>query len=119
MQSSWHGFEFSPDGFHLLVNTSEALLFIDGFKKDAPIVVIPRKGDYAAPLGACFSSDAKYVLCGTDDNDVQIFDTLAGTAKGALPGGHVAPVGCVRCNPKYDMVASGCVNTALWIRTGK
>jgi WD40 repeat protein len=119
LQSSWHGFEFSPDGFHLLVNSSEALIVLDGFKKDAPLVVIPRKGEYSSPLGACFSADAKYALCGTDDNDIHIYDKLTGTLKNSLTGGHVAPVGCIRCNPRYDIIASGCVNTALWVRTSK
>jgi hypothetical protein len=31
--------------------------------------------------------------------------------------GHVAPVGAVRCNKVYNMMASGCVNTALWVKT--
>ena len=55
------------------------------------------------------------MLLGTEENELQIYDKLTGTLKNTLMG-HVAPVGCVRCNPKYDLIASGCVNTALWIR---
>jgi COMPASS component SWD2 len=115
LQSNWSSFEFSPDGFHLLVNTSEALIVLDGFKKGITPIVIPRKNESGTPLGGCLSADAKFVLLGTEENELQIYDKLTGTLKNTLMG-HVAPVGCVRCNPKYDLIASGCVNTALWIR---
>jgi COMPASS component SWD2 len=115
LQSNWSSFEFSPDGFHLLVNTSEALIVLDGFKKDVPPVVIPRKNESGTALGGCLSADAKFVFSGTEENELQVYDKLTGALKNSFLG-HVAPVGCVRCNPKYDMVASGCVNTALWIR---
>lgn len=115
LQSAWSSFEFSPDGFHLLVNTSEALIVLDGFKKDVPPVIIPRKNESGATLGGCLSADAKFVFSGTEDNELQVYDKLTGTLRNTFSG-HVAPVGYVRCNPKYDVVASGCVNTALWIR---
>lgn len=115
LQSNWSSFEFSPDGFHLLVNTAEALIVLDGFKKDVPPVVIPRKNESGTNLGGCLSADAKYVFSGTEENELQVYDKLTGALRNTFLG-HVAPVGCVRCNPKYDIVASGCVNTALWIR---
>lgn len=115
LQSNWSGFEFSPDGFHLLVNTNEALIVLDGFKKDVPPIVIPRKNESGTTLGGCLSADAKYVFSGTEDNELQVYDKLTGVLKNTFLG-HVAPIGSIRCNPKYDMVASGCVNTALWIR---
>ena len=115
LQSNWNSFEFSPDGFHLLVNTNEALIVLDGFKKDVPPVVIPRKNESGTILGGCLSADAKYVFSGTEENELQAYDKLTGVLKNTLLG-HVAPVGCVRCNPKYDMVVSGCVNTAIWSR---
>jgi COMPASS component SWD2 len=115
LQSNWTGFEFSPDGFHLLVNTNEALILLDGFKKDVLPVIIPRKNESGTTLGGCLSADAKYIFSGTEENELQAFDKLTGVLKNTFFG-HVAPVGSIRCNPKYDMVASGCVNTALWIR---
>ena len=114
LQSNWSSFEFSPDGFHLLINTAEALIVLDGFKKDVPPVVIPRKNESGTILGGCLSADAKFVFSGTEENELQVYDKLTGALRNTFLG-HVAPVGCVRCNPKYDMVASGCVNTALWI----
>ena len=115
LQSAWTGFEFSADGFHILVNTAESLIIIDAFKEDVPPVVIPKKNEGGMSLGACLSADAKWVLSGTDDNELAIYDKTTGALCNTLTG-HVAPIGCVKCNPRYDMWASGCVNTALWLR---
>jgi COMPASS component SWD2 len=116
LTSSWDSISFSPDGFHLLANASEAVLILDAFKEDSPPVVIPKKNESSGcDLGACISADAKYVFTGTEDNELQIYEKSTGSLKTTLTG-HVAPVGCVACNPKYDIFASGCVNTALWIR---
>ena len=115
LQSTWTGFEFSADGFHILINTTEALVVVDAFKEDAPPVVILKKNEAGIPLGACLSADAKWVLSGTDDYELAVYDKTTGALCNTLAG-HVAPVGCVKCNPRLDMWASGCVNTALWLR---
>ena len=117
LQSAWTGFEFSADGFHILVNTAESLIVIDAFKEDVPPVVIPKKNEGGMSLGACLSADAKWVLSGTDDNELAIYDKTTGALCNTLTG-HVAPIGCIKCNPRFDMWASGCVNTALWLRNG-
>lgn len=112
----WTSFDFSTDGNNLLVNTqSDALYVLDGFNSEVePIVLNGRKNDAGLSLGACFSSNSKQVLTGNEDNQVLIYDTQSGELQGTLDG-HVAPVGCVRYNPKFDEFATGCVNTVLWI----
>ena len=115
LTSTWTGLEFSADGLHMLVNTTETLLVIDAFKEGVPPVVIPKKNEAGISLGACMSADAKYVLSGTDDNELAVYDKKTGALCNTLTG-HVAPVDCVKCNPRLDMWASGCVNTALWLR---
>jgi WD40 repeat protein len=99
------------------VNTNESLILVDAFKEDVPPVVIPKKNEAGMTLGACLSSDAKWVLSGTDENELAVYDKSTGALCTTLTG-HVAPIGCVKCNPRYDMWASGCVNTALWLRGG-
>lgn len=115
----WNSFEFSTDGNHILVNTqSDLLLVIDGFRADIePLAITTRKNDTAQlTLGSCLTPNSKYVVTANEDNEVLIYDykTVPGQIKSVLTG-HVAPVGCVRCNPKYDVIASGCLNTVLWI----
>lgn len=116
LQVPWTSFDFSPDGLHLLVNTQSDLMFVlDGFTPKEPLVITGRKNENAWSLGACFSADARHVIAGNDENDIQVFDRQTGELKSTLTG-HVSPVGHIKANPKYDVLASGCVNTVLWIR---
>jgi len=116
LQTSWTSFEFSSDGNHLLLNSaSDFLLVLDGFRNDVePLLITSRKNDAGVALGACFSANSKYVLTGNDDNDFLLLDRNSGELKRSLTG-HVAPVGCVCSNPKFDIFATGCVNSVLWI----
>ena len=117
VQSPWTGLEFSGDGLHILVNTNtDAVLVLDGFKRDVDPKVIIRKNEEGTNLGACFTTDAQQVITGNDDNDILFFNKETGFLNNTLKG-HVSPVGCIRCNPKYDVIASSCVNTVLWLPT--
>jgi WD40 repeat protein len=143
-------------GEDLGVNTSSAaVLVLDGFKSDVePAVILRRKGSGAGAaaarelanmsssksstknatkalgLGACFSTDSRYVLVGNEDNEINSYEiTAAGTAVGVSADnnnaiscqhmstllGHTSPVGCIAPNPKYDVIASACITTALWV----
>jgi COMPASS component SWD2 len=123
LDSMWNQFEFSPDGNHILVSTqSDVLLVLDGFRADVePLAITTRKNDSQAKLGSCMSPTAKYVVTASEDNEVLLYDYKnedGGKAKAKLCGvltGHVSPVGCIACNPKYDVMATACVNTVLWI----
>jgi COMPASS component SWD2 len=116
LNTTWSGFEFSPDGLHLLVNTTtDLMLVIDGFKEDTePVAICARKNDTGYTLGACFSADAKYVIAGNEAMEVQIFEKSTGRLVNTLSG-HADAVTCVAANPVYDVIASGCINTVLWI----
>jgi COMPASS component SWD2 len=121
VSAPWTSFEFSPDGSKILVNTkSEMMLILDSFSNEdnviEPIIIVNRKNDSSISLGACFSADGQYVLSGNDDNDIQVYETLTGKTCCSLSG-HVGPVSCIKANPRYDVIASGCTNTALWLRS--
>jgi COMPASS component SWD2 len=113
---SWTSFEFCRDGSQILINTdAEHMWLIDSYRNDtAPIVLAPRKNESSLALGCCFSGDAKSIFVGNEDNDILLFDRETAKVKAALTG-HVAPVGCIAANPKFDMFATSCTNTVLWI----
>lgn len=118
LSAAWSDFQFAPDGNTILVNTkSDLLLVLDGFKEETePVAICNRKNDTNGALGACFSGDANYVIAGTDNNDVQIMDRTDGSIVNTLTG-HIAPVNAITCNPVYDVMATGCLNTVLWIHS--
>jgi COMPASS component SWD2 len=124
LEGNWTGFEFSTDGNHILVSTqSDLLLVLDGFRPDVePIAITSRKNEAQLTLGCTMSPNAETVVAASEDNEVMIFDykdpSVALTGRPLLKSvltGHVSPVGCIACNPKYDVMATGCVNTVLWI----
>lgn len=144
LQGAWSSFEFSTDGNHILVNTqSDLLLVLDGFRNDAePIPVTMRKNEAGLVLGSCLAPNAKHVVTASEDNEILIFDykSDSGGSSGSISNnsgsnaavdgigvassnpalksvlaGHVSAIGCIKCNPKYNVMASGCVNTVLWI----
>ncbi len=118
LASSWTHFYFSPDGAKVLVNTnSDILLSLDGFRPDVePIVLCGRNNASSlSSLGLCFSPDSKCVFAGTEDKKVHVYDHMSGQQISTLNGEHMAPVTGVKCNPKYDVLATAGVNAALWL----
>mgnify|MGYP003386596839 CR=1 FL=1 len=98
--------------------------------------------DKALMLGACFSSDSRHVLVGNEENEINTYEVSAGgsdsmnsmnsfgsgSSTNSIDNantisckhvstllGHTSPVGCIAANPKYDVVASACRSTSLWV----
>lgn len=114
LTTSWTSFQFSPDGHKIVVNTkAEMMLVLDSFVVGEPTAICSRKNDSNAKLGACVSADSQCILSGNEDNEILIYDITSGKLQNTLTG-HVGPVGSIICNPRYDVVAAGCTNTALW-----
>lgn len=116
----WTHFEFSADGKNILINTNtDAVLVCDSYdNKDEPLAICSRRindspGQHP-PLAAAFSPDSRYVMTGTGDNNIQVCDVKTGEVRRTLTG-HKAPVKNICCNPVYDMFASSCLSTALWV----
>ena len=120
--SEWTDLEFSPDGKHVLISTSSGMvLIVDGFNGSNEVpVAICRNATFseteAAPLPspACFSPDSRFIFSGSADKSIQVSDRVSGRCLTNLRG-HASPVKVLACNPAYDMMASACVATALWL----
>ena len=56
----------------------------------------------------------QHLLTGSDDGDVHVFGAEDGQLKTRLKG-HTGPVRHVVANPVYEVVASACSSTLLWI----
>ena len=116
LESTWTDFTFSPDDKKVFVNTnSDVCLLLDGFNRAPPTVITNRKNETGLTLGACYSPDGKKVYVGNDDSEIQIYDTSNGQLLSMLTG-HVTPVRSIKCNPKYEVVASGCFTSVLWLK---
>jgi COMPASS component SWD2 len=118
----WTDIKFSSCGDWILVNTDAdyvlCLSSFPGSEEDEPVIIHTRKhlelGTHGHGNGVAFSADSSYILVSTEDNEVVVYDRTTGEEVHALTG-HPQPVGCIACNPKYDITATACVNAALWI----
>lgn len=124
LDTVWDGFSFAPNGKSILVNTCSDLILLLEDSPECnvePLAICSRKNDTGNALGACYSADSKHVICGDEDGEVQVYELnwtdskKSATFVNSLTG-HVDPVSKVAANPVYDVIASGCVNTALWVR---
>jgi len=114
----WTGMEFSNDGRHVLLSSRSAWFCIDAFKGH---VVAEYKGHSGAgghPLVASVSPDCKHVLCGSQDGKVHAWELESGRACPPWQDQHPGPVGLVRWNPKFRVVASACTALCFWLPQG-
>ena len=88
---------------------------MDGFEsKVTPTVILSRKNDSNILYGSCMSKDSQYVISGSDDAELRIYNKTNGSLVRTLTG-HEEVINQVCCNPKYDLLASSCKNTLLWL----
>ena len=80
-------------------------------------VFTEHQNDLHSELDACFTPNAEYVLSGSEDSGIYVWRADDGKLAKVLKG-HSSPVGRVLCSPKYEVIASACTNTALWIDAG-
>lgn len=96
----------------MLVQTDTgAAVVLDGYEGTIQRIFQPANG---TGTSTCFTPDDQNVLVGTTAGSIDVFNVQSGTKVKSLEG-HSGPVGALACNPKYAQIASGCINTCLWI----
>ena len=114
-RARWTNLQFSSDGNHILISTDASLIImVDAFECSVKQVFLGHANDNGSELEACFTPCTKYVLSGSEDSNIHVWNVADGSIATTLRG-HVGAVGHVICSPKYELVASACMNTALWI----
>jgi len=112
----WTGLKFSPDGKTILVSTNGSMIkLIDAFSGSCLQTFTGHINSKQIPLEASFSPDSQFVISGSTDGRVHIWNAENGTKVCVLNGDHTGPVQCVQFNPKYMMMASSCKNMAFWL----
>ncbi|MBN3311830.1 WDR82 protein, partial [Atractosteus spatula] len=109
----WTGLKFSNDGKLILVSTNGgALRLLDAFKG----AVLHSFGGYnnskGVTLEASFTPDSQFVLIGSEDGKIHVWNAESGMKVAVLDGKHTGPVTCLQFNPKFMTFASACSNMA-------
>uniref|UniRef100_A0A8C7J1J4 WD repeat domain 82 n=1 Tax=Oncorhynchus kisutch TaxID=8019 RepID=A0A8C7J1J4_ONCKI len=107
----WTGLKFSNDGKLILVSTNGgALRLLDAFKG----AVMHSFGGYnnskAVTLEASFTPDSQFIMIGSEDGKVHVWNAESGMKVAVLDGKHTGPVTCLQFNPKFMTFASACSN---------
>eukprot|EP01017_Pseudomicrothorax_dubius_P012271 TRINITY_DN1492_c0_g1_i7.p1 TRINITY_DN1492_c0_g1~~TRINITY_DN1492_c0_g1_i7.p1 ORF type:complete len:343 (+),score=73.06 TRINITY_DN1492_c0_g1_i7:110-1138(+) len=106
--------KFSGDGNHLLMGTSEdCLLLVDAYDLNLKKRISGFANDSGLRLEACFTPDSKFLISGSENGVVHIWD-VEGNEVQKLEG-HPKAVTNVRFNPKYILMATACTNIILWM----
>ncbi|CAM9754688.1 unnamed protein product [Ascophyllum nodosum] len=115
----WKSMKFSADGHSILIGTDASLvLTLHAFEGNVKQQVFTgHVNDNHSDLDACFTPNAEYVLSGSEDRGIYAWRAADGKLAKVLKG-HSSSVGRVMCSPKYEVIASACTNTALWIDAG-
>jgi len=111
----WSDIKFSNDGKYILLSTTESPIFlIDSFSGAKKQTYTTRVNDNQSVLEASFSPDAQYVLSGSEDGSVHVWNTVT-SEEVAVWRGHAGAVGAVQWNPRYMMAASADFRLVFWI----
>jgi COMPASS component SWD2 len=107
---------FSPNGKYLLASAANtnAIFLMDAFTGQKLQEYNTHNNSTGRPLDASFSANGEFVVSGSDDKTIRVWDTIGGQEV-AVWNGHKDVVRCVRWNPKLMMVASGCNQMAFWV----
>lgn len=110
---TFNSIQFNQAGNQILVQSDEGLaVVLDGYEGTVQRIFQSTRGGRCT--SACFTPDDKTVLMGGETGTIDCWDVPSGRVIKTLEG-HKGPVGAIRANPKYNLIASSCTNTCLWI----
>jgi COMPASS component SWD2 len=104
--------KFSPCGKFLLIATDRGEIFtIDSFR--GSLVAVYRRDHDKPGAVPCFSPDSQFVAAGRPDGPIDVWRTDTGQYSAELKG-HTSYARQVRFSPSRALLATACIQTALW-----
>ncbi|KAG9336058.1 hypothetical protein JZ751_003324 [Albula glossodonta] len=114
----WTGLKFSNDGKLILVSTNGGTLrLLDAFKGAMLHSLGGYNNNKGVTLEASFTPDSQFIMIGSEDGKIHVWNAESGMKVAVLDGKHTGPVTCLQFNPKFMTFASACSNMAFWLPT--
>uniref|UniRef100_A0ACB8EI66 WD repeat-containing protein 82 n=1 Tax=Sphaerodactylus townsendi TaxID=933632 RepID=A0ACB8EI66_9SAUR len=114
----WTGLKFSNDGKLFLISTNGGFIrLIDAFKGAVLHTFAGYNNSKAVTLEASFTPDSQFVMIGSEDGKIHVWNGEGGMKVAVLDGKHTGPITCLQFNPKFMTFASACSNMAFWLPT--
>jgi COMPASS component SWD2 len=67
------------------------------------------------PLEASFTPDSQFIISGSSDGKIHIWNVERGNKVAVLSSDHVDTVQSIQFNPKFMMFASTCQQMVFWL----
>uniref|UniRef100_T1HIB0 WD repeat-containing protein 55 homolog n=2 Tax=Rhodnius prolixus TaxID=13249 RepID=T1HIB0_RHOPR len=115
-EDDWTALKFSSNGRTLLISSTSAYIrLVDAFHGTPLQTFTGHLNNHSTPVEASFSPDSQFVLSGSSDGRVHVWNARTGYKVCVFNAGHTGPVYCVQFNPKFMMFASACTNMSFWL----
>jgi WD40 repeat protein len=112
--------KFGPQGYFVLLTTKQNLVILlssSDLKKVLEITDFVN--DSKLNIEASFTPDESYLMIGSEDGHIRLFEIPKGKKICELNQKHTSSALCVKFNHQYMMLASSCKNLIMWIPTEK
>ncbi|XP_044539876.1 WD repeat-containing protein 82-like [Gracilinanus agilis] len=114
----WTGLKFSKDGKHILLYTNGSCFHVvDAFKGMVTHIFSGYNNHQALSLEAAFTPDSQFVMIGSEDGKIHIWNGENGDKVAVLDAKHTGPITCLQFNPNFMTFASACSNMSFWLPT--
>lgn len=100
----------------MLTTTNNFLIGLIDTCDGAPVLTVncSFKNDLTIPIDVSFTSESKYILTGSEEGFVHVWNAINGKREFILNGSHPGPVHCVKLNPMFMMLATTCKRVTFW-----
>uniref|UniRef100_A0A5F8H0K7 Anaphase-promoting complex subunit 4 WD40 domain-containing protein n=1 Tax=Monodelphis domestica TaxID=13616 RepID=A0A5F8H0K7_MONDO len=88
---------------------------IGAFKGAVMYTFVGYNNSKAVTLEASFTPDSQFIMIGSDDGKIHVWNGESGIQVAVLDGKHTGPITCWQFNPEFMTLASACSNMAFWL----
>lgn len=107
--------KFSNTGKHILLSTIEnSIIILDAYDGFIRHKLTDHINESSLLLEASFTPDSRYVLSGSEDGRVLIWDVENGTLVSSHEA-HIMPSAVLKFSPDSALFVSGCKNLIFWL----